>query len=886
MKKRFGKKALSDVISTLLILLLVFVAVAILWVVIRNVINQGSEQVTLGKFTLDLKIDQVSVDETANQVSVRVKRNTGDGEFVGLKIIVSDDENSDIFNFNGSLDVYEKQEFNFNLVQVNSSNIKKIQVAPIFRLSSGKEVVGDVKDTWESSEGISNFDDDEEIILPEENQTGGECTVDSNCTADYYSPNYCHASGDVYRNYFDFYCNATQQCTYTTAPQIVQDCNSTQTCSGAVCVNNAVTPTCTTHNYTQCYNGDVYWYNSCNVREGINDDCSATETCTNNQCVTQSSGAAESLLLAGVPLIHDQTFLIPESAVNGDTVGDLNLMWISPGQNIQFTLQNNDGGRFSIQKLTGRNTVSNHNLNYEIRISVANANFDYDSQNQRQITIRATDSSTGKYNDAVITIKLSKSENTIYIDPAYSGTETGSRTQPYNSWRDVTGSNNEGLIPGYTYLQKRGTTTYDRMTTYTTGTSSQHISLGSYGSGERPVFDGSHDSNIWSTGMYLGGSTSSSATNKKPVAYYDVYSFAYTGGYAGIITGSLGSNHINFYDLYFHNIREHGIYMLSDYSDGTHGDVDMLYHKIFDTVSEHIEGTGTDAYGFKTEAAGTEFRYTVVRFNEKMGFSGASGCSGMTISYSQAYDSNWGIKAHGDNIIVDHTLIQDNEKTGIYLGNFYQLNYKLSNVNFHMKNSLVKNNYEGILISEDAKNALIENTEFSGNTYKAIGFYRNGGFNGAPENFIIKNSKFHDNAVGIYIGNGQSPYPKNITIAYNLFYDNTANPITVSDGTDIKVYNNVFYNNAGSYDVQVSRNELFTARNNLLEDGISATTHANHIVSNNINHQSSFFVNTGSRNFHLNSGVSAINSGVNVGFTKDYDGKTISGNPDAGAFEF
>ena len=65
----FEKRGLSTIVSTLLILLLVFVAIGILWVVIRNVIQDGAEQVSLGKFTLDMKIEQVQISEILNQIS-------------------------------------------------------------------------------------------------------------------------------------------------------------------------------------------------------------------------------------------------------------------------------------------------------------------------------------------------------------------------------------------------------------------------------------------------------------------------------------------------------------------------------------------------------------------------------------------------------------------------------------------------------------------------------------------------------------------------------------------------------------------------------------------------------------------------------------------------
>ncbi len=87
-------------------------------------------------------------------------------------------------------------------------------------------------------------------------------------------------------------------------------------------------------------------------------------------------------------------------------------------------------------------------------------------------------------------------------------------------------------------------------------------------------------------------------------------------------------------------------------------------------------------------------------------------------------------------------------------------------------------------------------------------------------------------------------------------------------------------------DMQISRNELFTARNNLLEDGISASTVSAHVTDHNLNYQTSFFVNPSARDFHLVSGSAPINAGVSVGFTSDYDGKSISGNPDIGAFEY
>ena len=74
--------------------------------------------------------------------------------------------------------------------------------------------------------------------------------------------------------------------------------------------------------------------------------------------------------------------------------------------------------------------------------------------------------------------------NTVYIDPQYTGTKNGTITQPYNSWADLTWK------AGYTYLFKCGST-YTTSTSLRPGASS--ITIGSYGTGARPIISSSID---------------------------------------------------------------------------------------------------------------------------------------------------------------------------------------------------------------------------------------------------------------------------------------------------------------------------------------------------------------------------------------------------------
>jgi hypothetical protein len=163
MLKRNDKRGLSTIVATLLIILLTLVAVGIIWVVVRNVIQGGSEQISLGKFTLDLKISQVQkINDSA--LSVTLKRNAGEGDFVGISFVVEDDTGTEVVKQNVSMSELQTKTYQLYFLIINTSRLKKISIAPIFRLESGKEVNGDVKDTY--FVGSSGSENNNVIIPP------------------------------------------------------------------------------------------------------------------------------------------------------------------------------------------------------------------------------------------------------------------------------------------------------------------------------------------------------------------------------------------------------------------------------------------------------------------------------------------------------------------------------------------------------------------------------------------------------------------------------------------------------------------------------------------------------------------------------------------------
>ena len=144
----FRKRGLSGVVTTLIIVLLVLVAVGIIWAVVKNVVQRGAEQVDLGQFTLDLQIKKAQV-QNGNVTVVVVKRNAGNGNFVGMNFIFSDGQNSEIIRQNASLQELEEKSFTFTLTKISTNNLKTVSVAPIYQLDSGKETVGNTVATFD-----------------------------------------------------------------------------------------------------------------------------------------------------------------------------------------------------------------------------------------------------------------------------------------------------------------------------------------------------------------------------------------------------------------------------------------------------------------------------------------------------------------------------------------------------------------------------------------------------------------------------------------------------------------------------------------------------------------------------------------------------------------
>lgn len=101
--KSFDSRGLSAVVTTLIIILLVIVAIGIVWVVIRNVVDTGTEQVELSSKCLAVDIEAVSVvanASVANSYDVTLRRKAGGDEIGGIGVnFFNADSSSGLIDF-------------------------------------------------------------------------------------------------------------------------------------------------------------------------------------------------------------------------------------------------------------------------------------------------------------------------------------------------------------------------------------------------------------------------------------------------------------------------------------------------------------------------------------------------------------------------------------------------------------------------------------------------------------------------------------------------------------------------------------------------------------------------------------------------------------------
>lgn len=133
------QRGLSAVVATLIIILLVLVAVGIIWVVVRNIVQTGTEEIDYATKCIAVDLTAVGVtpvtDEAANY-SVTLSRGSGGDDIDGVKVTVFNaTTNSGVLDFGASM--VELDTTTQKIANTNITNADKIEFTAYFVDTSG-----------------------------------------------------------------------------------------------------------------------------------------------------------------------------------------------------------------------------------------------------------------------------------------------------------------------------------------------------------------------------------------------------------------------------------------------------------------------------------------------------------------------------------------------------------------------------------------------------------------------------------------------------------------------------------------------------------------------------------------------------------------------------
>ena len=135
-----NKRGLSAIVATLIIILLVLVAVGIIWVVVRNVVQGGSEQVELSTKCIAVDLRAVSVTGVVGEdgnYSVSLKRNAGGEAIAGIKVsLFNETDNSGVLDFSAIPELETQTE----IIDSGITNANKLEFTAFFLDDSGAEL--------------------------------------------------------------------------------------------------------------------------------------------------------------------------------------------------------------------------------------------------------------------------------------------------------------------------------------------------------------------------------------------------------------------------------------------------------------------------------------------------------------------------------------------------------------------------------------------------------------------------------------------------------------------------------------------------------------------------------------------------------------------------
>ncbi len=126
------KRGISQVVTTMILILLAIIAIGIVWYVVTNIINQNSQEIDLGKIINTVKIDEAKTGVFTSSVKIT---NNGRDRLTQVKMVFSDGQSS-IENISDvSLGQFESKKI---VISLNGSMIpRSVVITPLYGNKDG-----------------------------------------------------------------------------------------------------------------------------------------------------------------------------------------------------------------------------------------------------------------------------------------------------------------------------------------------------------------------------------------------------------------------------------------------------------------------------------------------------------------------------------------------------------------------------------------------------------------------------------------------------------------------------------------------------------------------------------------------------------------------------
>ena len=142
------KRGLSTIVTTVIMILLVLVAVEIVWIVVKKVVGDTSEDISLEKLKIDLQITDVVLTAAQDSIDVTVERKIGEGDLSAIRFLVSDGTTTETFDIDTTLEELTQETFTISQTDINGlTEVTEVSIAPIVTTESGGSSVGNIVDT-------------------------------------------------------------------------------------------------------------------------------------------------------------------------------------------------------------------------------------------------------------------------------------------------------------------------------------------------------------------------------------------------------------------------------------------------------------------------------------------------------------------------------------------------------------------------------------------------------------------------------------------------------------------------------------------------------------------------------------------------------------------